>query len=91
MKPNKSRVMCPDCGREKIQFDTETSAKKFIEYNGHEISTNPDRLRVYYCPSCCCYHISSKPQRKNYNNTEKLINAYNADIQVIKKLKIKIK
>ena len=29
----KNRVLCPDCGREKMLFETEKKAKLFIEYN----------------------------------------------------------
>jgi len=79
--------MCPDCGKGKIQFESETSAKNFIKYNGKEITKDINKLRVYYCPSCCCYHISSKPEKQKYNNTEKLINAYKSDLYAIEKLK----
>lgn len=30
MKP-KNRVMCPDCGRSKMLFETETKANNFIK------------------------------------------------------------
>ena len=55
----KNRVMCPDCGREKMLFETEKKAKLFIEYNWESITDDKDKLRVYYCPACCGYHISS--------------------------------
>ena len=77
MKPSKCWIMCPDCGKSKMQFETEKEAERFIKFNGQEISETPEQLRVYYCPACCCYHISSKPPKKSYEHrTEKLINAY---------------
>lgn len=77
MKPNKCRIMCPDCGRAKMQFSTEKAAQLFIKFNGADISDNVEELRVYYCNACCCYHISSKPFNKKYEeHTNNLINAY---------------
>lgn len=82
MKPSKCRIMCPDCGRPKMQFGSEKEAKTFIKFNGNEISDNPDELRIYYCNSCCCYHISSKPFKKSYNyRTDNLIKRYYDDIK----------
>ena len=69
--------MCPNCGRQKMQFETEGEAKRFIQYNGADISEHPETLRVYYCDACCCYHISSKPFKKVYETmTNRLIDAY---------------
>ena len=80
MKPNRNLIMCPDCGKPKIQFETEKEAERFIQYNGEEISETPENLRVYYCPSCCCYHVSSKKYTPKYEKrTEKLINAFYED------------
>ena len=81
MSKPKNRVICPDCGRAKMLFETESKANLFIKYNGEEICEDTSKLRVYYCPSCCGYHISSKPVNpKGYHHTEKLIKAYYADI-----------
>ena len=79
MKPSKCRVMCPDCHTPKMQFQTEKEAERFIEYNGADIHEHPEELRVYYCPSCCCYHISSKPQKKYSTSTQRLLDAYYQD------------
>ena len=75
MKP-KNRVMCPDCGRQKMLFETKEKAMNFIKFNGDEIS-NGKKIRWYYCPACCGYHITSKPYSKKYEGrTDKLIDAY---------------
>lgn len=75
MKP-KNRVMCPDCGRQKMLFETKEKAINFIKFNGEEIS-NGKKLRWYYCPACGGFHISSKPYKKKYKGrTDKLIEAY---------------
>lgn len=82
----KNRIMCPDCGRPKILFETEAKAKNFIRYNGVNIQKT-GQLRPYYCPACGGYHISSKKHKKSYdNNTTNLIRAYQNDINAIKTL-----
>ena len=70
MKPTKSRVLCPDCGRMKAVFDSEKAALKFIEYNGQEIVKEGGHApqRAYYCDLCCGWHITSQ---KHYNHKTK--------------------
>ena len=75
----KNRVLCPDCGREKILFETEKKANLFIEYNWESLTDDKDKLRIYYCPACCGYHISSHKYKRDNRNTERLINNYNKD------------
>ena len=77
MKPNKCRVMCPDCGRPKMLFETEKKAMAFLKYNGDAV--NPDgtrEMRVYYCPGCCGYHISSHRYNGDNRNTDRMIETY---------------
>ena len=77
MKPSKNRVMCPDCGKQKMLFESERKANDFIKWNGDDIDTHGGELRPYYCPSCCGWHISSKMHKKSYDTqTERLIGAY---------------
>ena len=83
MKP-KNRVMCPDCGREKILFESEKKAKNFIKFNGSELVDDISKLRVYYCPACCGYHISSH-EYKGGNRTDKLIERYKKDLNAEQK------
>lgn len=72
----KNRVMCPECGRAKMLFDSESKAKNFIKFNGDDIHHNGE-LRVYFCPACGGYHISSKEYKKSYDTTtDRLISAY---------------
>ena len=91
MKPKNNKPFCHDCGRPKMFFETEKKAQNFIKFNGQDILRDGqtiDQLRVYYCPSCCGYHISSKPFKKTYeHNTERLINAYNIQKNTQKKFK----
>ena len=75
----KNRVLCPDCGREKMLFETEKKANLFIEYNWESLTDDKDKLRIYYCPACCGYHISSHKYKGDNRNTERLINNYNKD------------
>lgn len=77
MKPSKIRVMCPDCGRAKMRFETEKEAERFIKWNGDEINTHGEPLRVYWCPACCGYHITHKAYRESYGTrTDRLLKAY---------------
>jgi hypothetical protein len=80
MKPTKSRVMCPDCGKQKMLFESEKKANTFLKFNEEEV--NPDgtrEMRVYYCPACCGYHISSHPYKGKGRATDKLIEKYRED------------
>lgn len=70
--------MCPDCGRAKMRFDTEREAQTFIKYNGNSCGRT---LRVYYCPACCAYHLSSSPKKNvRISQTERLISTYNDSV-----------
>lgn len=72
----KNRIMCPDCGRPKMLFETESKARNFIKFNGLDVEYRGE-LRTYYCPACAGYHISSKEHKKNYDSqTDRLIDAY---------------
>lgn len=76
-KPTRNRVMCPDCRRMKMLFETESKARNFIKFNGNEIETNGAELRIYYCPACCGYHISSKEYTPVFDkHTDNMINAF---------------
>lgn len=77
MKPkDKNRVMCPDCWKQKLLFDSETKANNFIKWNKEDIQ-NGDELRAYYCPACCGWHIShQKFHKKMEGRTSRLIDAY---------------
>lgn len=75
-KPTKNRVMCPECGRAKMLFESESKARNFIKFNGDNIPHNGE-LRTYFCPACGGYHISSKEHKRSYDTaTDRLINAY---------------
>ena len=76
MKP-KNRILCPDCGRPKILFESESKANNFIKFNAFEIP-HGDRLRSYYCPACCGWHVSSH-QYNGMNRTERMIQRYRWD------------
>lgn len=73
MKP-KNRVLCPDCGRPKILFESENKANNFIKFNAEEIP-HGHRLRSYYCPACCGWHVSSH-EYDGINRTELLLENY---------------
>lgn len=77
-KPSKkNRIMCPDCGKPKLLFETESKAMNFIKWNGEDMD-NGDSLRPYYCEACGGYHITHKKHKKVYDsNTSNLINAFN--------------
>ncbi len=70
MKPKHNRVMCPDCFRQKMLFETQKQADNFIKWNGDDIDTNGGELRSYYCKCCGGWHITSKPHRAAVAATE---------------------
>ena len=73
----KNRIMCPDCGRQKMLFESEAKANNFIKFNKDEIN-NGDKLRAYYCSACCGWHISHQKYHEDMEGrTDKMINAYN--------------
>lgn len=63
MKPNKSRVYCVSAGKQKIKFDSEEAAIRFIKFNGNEIKNENGYAprRAYYCPNCGSWHVTSSP------------------------------
>ena len=76
-KPIHNRVMCPECFKQKMLFETQKKADDFIKWNGEDIDTHGGELRSYYCPACGGWHISSKPYKEAYaHNTENLIKRY---------------
>ena len=77
--PTKNSVFCPDCGRIKMLFKTEKEANLFIKFNGKDIAWHGRPLRVYLCPACMGYHISShEATEENQHRTERMIDAYHA-------------
>ena len=92
MKPTKNRVMCPECFKQKMLFETQKEADAFIKWNGEDIDTNGGELRSYYCPACGGWHISSKPHKVAYDHTtENLINRFEKMKETTKKpLKIPV-
>lgn len=50
-KPTKNRIMCPECGRAKMLFESESKARNFIKFNGDDFG-HENELRPYYCQSC---------------------------------------
>jgi len=72
----KNRIMCPDCGRQKMLFESEAKANNFINWNKDTIP-NGDKLRSYYCPACCGWHISHQKYHEDMEGrTDKLIEEY---------------
>lgn len=66
MKP-KNRVFCPDCGRQKMLFETERKAQDFLRWNSDEIH-NGELLHPYYCHACCGWHLSHVEHREEYDS-----------------------
>ena len=77
-KPKKENlILCPDCGRPKQQFETEKKALNFIRWNSMNMTYGGETMRAYYCPSCCCWHVTHQQQKEHYDTkTENLLSAY---------------
>ena len=77
MSKPKNRIYCPDCGKEKMLFETEDKANRFIKFNSNNIK-HGESLRPYFCIACGGYHISHKPNKINVQcRSERVINMYN--------------
>lgn len=62
MKP-KHRIVCPQCKRQKLLFESEKKALLHIKYNGDETAKESGfaPVRAYYCEACCGWHLTSRP------------------------------
>jgi hypothetical protein len=78
MKPTKNRVLCKDCGRKKMLFDTEKKAQNFIRFNNEEIQAesgySPERS--YYCLFCGGWHITSIKREIGLSKNEQMFEQY---------------
>ena len=80
----KNRVMCPDCRRQKMLFESESKANNFIKWNKDDIE-NGDKLRAYYCSACGGWHISHQKFHKDMEGrTDELIEKYNKEKELEK-------
>lgn len=64
-KPNpKNLVFCTASGKEKLCFGTLEAAVMHINLNGPRIKelNGYGPTRAYWCNSCCCWHVTSKPK-----------------------------
>jgi uncharacterized protein YukE len=78
MKPT-HRVFCKDCNRLKILFESDSKAYNFIKYNADEIESGGGKRlkRVYYCPYCMGYHVTSTNRyMEGLDSTNKVVEAY---------------
>ena len=68
---NRNLVYCLGSYKEKLQFESEEKAVRYISYNSDRITAEKGYAptRAYYCNSCCCWHVTSKPLRKNNTST----------------------
>ena len=82
MKP-KNRIVCPEIGRQKMLFETEEKAQRFIAFNNDDIK-HGEKLRHYYCEACGGWHITHLRYSKTFEGkTDKLIAAYERSKQHI--------
>ena len=80
MKPVKNRVLCKECGRTKMLFESEKKALNFIKFNSEEIKESKGRapVRAYFCEFCGGWHVTSRPNPKAYlrSKTERVIEMF---------------
>lgn len=82
MKPSKHRVYCQDCGRHKLNFESEKKANTFIKFNSEDIEEESGYApkRVYYCISCGGWHLTSNEQAlQSKSRSERMIERYEKD------------
>lgn len=86
MKPSKNLVYCPDCGKPKMLFESESKAMNFIKFNKDEMESEGKKVpsRAYYCQCCCGYHLTStKGHTDGIANTGSVIDAYNQNKEML--------
>jgi hypothetical protein len=59
--------MCPDCGKQKMLFETERKAQDFLRWNADEIAGG-ESMRPYYCNACCGWHLTHVRHREEYDS-----------------------
>ena len=75
MKPT-HRIFCPDCGKQKMLFETERKAHDFLKWNASEIEGG-EHLHPYYCKACCGWHLTHVAHRDEYDvRMDERISAY---------------
>jgi F0F1-type ATP synthase epsilon subunit len=82
MKPTKNRVLCKDCGKYKMLFESEKKANTFIKFNGNEIEAESGYKpeRSYYCIYCGGWHLTSQKEYIEIKSkTEILLEKYNEE------------
>jgi hypothetical protein len=66
-KPNiHNLIYCVSCRKEKLQFETRKEAYRYLEFNSDRIAEENGYApnRAYWCDSCCCWHVTSKPKKR---------------------------
>lgn len=73
-KPRESRLIyCTAARRPKLQFSSLTKATRYIQWNSVKILTESSKapVRAYWCNSCCCYHVTSRPVPRDSGSPER--------------------
>ena len=80
MKPNRGRVFCRECHRQKLLFDSEKKAELFIKFNAEETAecNGYAPVRSYYCMCCGGWHVTHKPFNSEMKSvSERIVEDYN--------------
>lgn len=56
----KHRVFCPLAMRQKMVFETEQKALRFIKFNAKNFDSGVVPTRAYYCRGCGGYHLTHR-------------------------------
>lgn len=78
MKP-KHQVFCPEIGRKKLLFESESKAKRYLDFNKNEIEAEHGYApeRSYYCEVCGGWHTTSMTSvPKSLSRTESIVGAH---------------
>lgn len=69
----KNRTFCPSAGRQKLAFDTERKAERFMSFlNPDDFKDGNMPQRAYYCNACVKYHVTSQVSKRATSPTNSL-------------------
>lgn len=90
MAKPKHQIFCPDAGKPKLLFESESKALNYIKFNAEEIEANNGfaPCRAYFCQCCAGWHVThNKGYTSGRASTDAVVRKYHEQKQHIKEQK----